>query len=234
MMMIADLQDRLRVLVRERIGNGELTGTELGKRAGFRQAHVSNFLNGRRGLSIEGMDRVMEVLRLEVADLMPGPRRQILETCESGFDSVPVVQAAAVLQSDFTRGEVIEHLRFKKSFLRRIRPEMANHRENWQRFALIKADKDAGLAMRPRILPGAMLLVDRHYNSLESYRRRETNIYVVKTADTYKIRYVEMQGTQLTLRPENPECPLGFVQLGRGETFADYVVGRVAHIAYET
>ena len=30
-----------------------------------------------------------------------------------------------LLQSDFDAGEVIEYLRFKKSFLRRIRPEMA-------------------------------------------------------------------------------------------------------------
>lgn len=234
MMMIADLQDRLRTLVRERIDAKELTGTELGKRAGFQQAHVSNFLNGRRGLSIEAMDRMMEALRLEVADLIPGLRRQAPDVSESGFDSVPVVQANAVLQCDFARGEIIEYLRFKKSFLRRIRPEMASHRRDWQRFALIRADKDAGAAMRPRIVTGAMLLVDRHYNSLESYRRREPNIYVVKTGGTFKIRYVELQGTQLTLRPENKESSLGFVQLGRGETFADYVVGRVAHIAYET
>ena len=75
-MLISDLQNRLRVLVRERIAAGELTGTELANRAGFQQAHVSNFLNGRRGLSIESMDRVMEVMRLEVQDLMPEAHRR--------------------------------------------------------------------------------------------------------------------------------------------------------------
>ena len=49
-----------------------------------------------------------------------------------------------------------------------------------------------------------------------------------------QVRYVELQGDQLTLRPENQECALGYVQLGKGESFADYVVGRVAHISMET
>jgi transcriptional regulator with XRE-family HTH domain len=235
-MLISDLQNRLRILVRERIATGELTGTELAGLAGFQQAHVSNFLNGRRGLSIESMDRVMEVLRLEVQDLMPEPRRKAPAAVggEAGFDAIPVVVAGALLQSDFGSGEIVEYLRFKKSFLRRIRPEMANERGSWQRFVLIKADKDSGVAMRPRLAPGAMLLIDRHYNSLRSYRRQEPNLYVVKSGAIWQVRYAELQGSQLTLRPENQECGLGYIQPGKGETFADYVVGRVAHISIET
>ncbi len=232
--MISDLHDRLRALLRERIEAGELTGTEMGRCAGFRQAHISNFLNGRRGLSIEAMDRVMEVLHLEVIDLMPELRRRPLEAGDAAFDSIPVVAPGALLQSDFGSADIVEFLRFKKDFLRRIRPEMANQRGSWQRFALVKADKESGVAMRPRLLPGAMLLIDRHYNSLRSYRRRERNLYAVKSGSGCKIRYVELQGNQLTLRPENQECALGYIELGKGETFADYLIGRVAHISIET
>ncbi len=235
-MLISDLQNRLRTLVRERIESSELTGTELANRAGFQQAHVSNFLNERRKLSVEGMDRVMEVLHLEVRDLMPEERRRALsaESDEAGFESIPLVEGRALLLSDFGFGDIIEYLRFKKSFLRRIRPEMANQRKHWQRFVLVKADKDSGGAMRPRLLPGATMLIDRHYNSLRSYRRREPNMYVVQSGQMWTVRYVELQGNQLSLRPENQSYPLGYVQLGKGETFADYVVGRVAHISIET
>ncbi len=233
-MLISDLQNRLRILVRERIAAGELTGTELANRAGFQQAHVSNFLNGRRGLSIESMDRVMEVMRLEVQDLMPDAHRKMTEGGDAGFDSVPVVEPCALLQSDFGSGEIMEFLRFKKTFLRRMRAEMASERGNWQRFVLLKADKASGAAMRPRLGQGAMLLIDRHYNSLQSYRRHEPNVYVVKSGPNWQVRYVELQGSQLTLRPENQECGLGYIQLGKGETFANYVVGRVAHISSET
>ena len=235
-MLISGLHDRLRALVGERIHAGELTGTNLAKRAGFQQAHISNFLNQRRGLSIEAMDRVMKVLGLEVRDLLP-PEFRKQHAGEGGdavFDSIPVVSSGALLQSEFGSGEIVEYLRFKKTFLRRIRAEMANQRRNWQRFVLFKADKDSGEAMRPRLLPGATLLVDRHYNSLRSYRRQDQNLYVVRTGETYKVRYLELQGHQLTLRPENQKYALGYVEIEKGRTFADYVVGRVAHISIET
>jgi transcriptional regulator with XRE-family HTH domain len=235
-MLISDLHERLRVLVGERIQARELTGTKLAKRAGFQQAHISNFLNRRRGLSVEAMDKVMESLALTVSDLMPAESRKHLAgtSNEAAFDFVPVVNSATLLQSEFSEGEVVEFLRFKKSFLRRMRPEMANQRENWQRFVLYRAEKNCAEAMRPRLVPGAMLLIDRHYNSLRSYRRREANLYVVKTDGGYKVRYVELQGNQLTLRPENQKCVLDFVEMQRGKSFADYIVGRVSHIAIET
>jgi transcriptional regulator with XRE-family HTH domain len=234
-MLMADLQNRLRTLVRERITAGELTGTELARRAGFRQAHVSNFLNGRRGLSIEAMDRIMQVMRLQVGDLVSEEQRSrpLLGAAESAFDSVPLVESVALLHRNFVADEIVEFLHFKKSFLRRIRPAPASEREKWQRFVLIKADKESCLAMRPRLTAGATLLIDRHHNSLQSYRRGEPNIYVVKCGTGWPVRYLELQGSQLTLRPENQEWPLGFVRVGKGENFADYIVGRVAHIAVE-
>lgn len=235
-MLITDLQNRVRALVRERIEKGELTGTELANRIGLKQAHISNFLAERRGLSIEAMDRVMEVMQIDVRDLLPEERRKMpqCQGTDSAFDSIPVVPTEALLQGDFGPGEIVEFLRFKKSFLRRIRPEMANQRMSWQRFVLIKTDKDSGEAMRPRLLPGATLLIDRHYNSLRSYRRREANLYVVKKGAACWVRYVELQGDQLTLRPENQKCSLDYIAIEKGTTFAEYVVGRVAHIAIET
>jgi transcriptional regulator with XRE-family HTH domain len=233
-MLISDLNDRLRALIGERIDARELTGTELARRAGFRQAHISNFMNSRRGLSIESMDRLMQVLGLDVRDLMPVERRAPLGASDAGFEAVPVVMAGALLQSEFTGSEVLEFLRFKKSFLRRLRPEPANQRGNWQRFVMLRADRDSGEAMRPRLLPGAMMLIDRQYNSLRSYRKREPNLYVVKKGAQFVVRYVELQGSQLTLRPENQRSGLDYVELAKGKTFADYVVGRVAHIAIET
>lgn len=235
-MLISDLQNQLRDVVSERIAAGEMTGTELARRAGFQQAHISNFLNERRGLSIETMDRVMEVMRLGVRDLLPQPRirRIAAEAGEAAFESVPVVKPSALLHREFRSEEIVGLVHFKKSFLRRMRSDMASERSGWQRFVLMKVGKECGSAMRPRLAAGAMLLIDRHYNSLRNYRRAEPNLYVVKKGAGWPVRYAELQGGQLTLRPENQQSALAFVQPGRGETFADYVVGRVAHIAMET
>ena len=234
-MLISDLQNQLRALVSERISAGELTGTELARRAGFQQAHISNFLTGRRGFSIEAMDRVMQVMRLEVWDLMPQPRikRIAAEAGEPGSELVPLVNPSALLHRELHAGEILEQMQFKKGLLRHIRSDMAGERRNWRRFVSIKADKESAVAMRPRIAAGAVLLIDRHYTSLRNYRRGEPNLYVVKSGATWLVRYVEIQGDQLTLRPENPQSALGFVQPGKGESFADLIVGRVAHIAME-
>lgn len=233
-MLISDLQDRLRAVLSERIASGELTGTELANRAGFQQAHVSNFLNQRRGLSIEAMDRVMEVLRLKVRDLMPVERMMPLRgEGAAGFEWIPLIERGALLRSEIGESEVVELVRFKKSFLRRLRPNLAAERRHWQRFAVLRVDKESGAGMRPRLLPGATVLIDRHYNTLRCYRRHEPNLYVVKREEMCQVCYVEEQGNLLALRPECVEEALGFVRIAEGEKFTDYVVGRVAHISIE-
>jgi hypothetical protein len=64
MLLFRDLQEALRKLLWDRIESGELTGMALADKTGFRQAHISNFLNRKRGLSLEGMDRVLSVEEL--------------------------------------------------------------------------------------------------------------------------------------------------------------------------
>src|SRR5207302_9350657 len=63
------LQDNLRKTLWGRIEEGDLTGLRLAEQTGFKQAHISNFLNKKRGLSLEGMDKVLAVQHLSVLDL---------------------------------------------------------------------------------------------------------------------------------------------------------------------
>ena len=64
------LQENLRKILWERIEANELTGLRLAQQTGFKQAHISNFLNRKRGLSLEGMDKVIAVQHLSVLDLL--------------------------------------------------------------------------------------------------------------------------------------------------------------------
>ena len=57
-MKFRTLQDNLRRALWGRIAAGELTGIHLAEQTGFKQAHISNFLNRKRGLSVEGMDKL--------------------------------------------------------------------------------------------------------------------------------------------------------------------------------
>ncbi len=93
-MTLQDLQDKLRAHIRARIERGELTGSGLSREAGFQQGHLSNFLNARRGLSLESMDRLLQTLNigvLDLADVGEIQRRASFPAGLTGFESVAVV-----------------------------------------------------------------------------------------------------------------------------------------------
>ena len=88
--------------------------------------------------------------------------------------------------------------------------------------------------MYPRVFPNATLLIDRHYNSLRAYRRGDTNMYAVLKEKSVLVRYVEITGRQLTLRPERNNYSLDFIPIESGRSYAEYIIGRVCHVAIET
>jgi hypothetical protein len=236
-MRLQDLQDKLRAHIRARIDRGELTGTGLSREAGFQQGHLSNFLNARRGLSLESMDRLLETLNigvLDLADLKDIERRAPHPAGASGFESVAVVsgeQAARLPR--FTPEQVRESRNFSKSFLRKLKPNDASNRSEWLRFVLLQLDAKAAGGMFPHIPAGATLLVDRHYNSLQPYRRLQPNIYAVHAEARCLIGYVSVSGDHQVLRPRNPQHSVELVRIDRGRSYHDYIVGRVCHVGFE-
>ena len=233
------LQDNLRKTLWERIEDGGLTGLRLAKETGFRQAHISNFLNRKRGLSIEGMDKVLKVQSLSVLDLLdPGEvnkRASVLPPRESDFENVPLVSSAiAATQPLIESMRVKDVLKFKKGFLKKLRPEMEGGRERWERFVLIRADAHEGMSMYPRLLPGATILIDRHYNSLRPYRKGESNMYAIAKNGECTVKYVELAGRHLVLRPHNQSYPVEVMPMAAGKSAGDYLIGRVCHVGIET
>ena len=139
------LQDNLRKILWQRIEAGELTGLRLAQQTGFKQAHISNFLNRKRGLSIEGMDKVLSVQHLSVLDLLDpaevNKRASILPPSDDEFENVLLTDpSTAATQPLITSMHVQEILKFKKNFLRKLKPEIEGDRSSWQRFVLIKLD----------------------------------------------------------------------------------------------
>jgi SOS-response transcriptional repressor LexA len=233
------LQENLRKLIRGRIEEGDLTGLKLAHQTGFQQAHISNFLNSKRSLSLEGMDKVLSVQKISVLDLLDpdeiSKRATILPPSEGEFENVVLVEGeVAAGEPLIISDNVKDILKFKKSFLKRLRPAQESMRDEWQRFVLIKVDARDGMSMYPRLLPGATVLIDRHYNSLAAYRKNEQNMYAVRKDGGATVKYVEMAENSLVLRPHNQSYPVSLLPIEEGKTFADYIIGRVCHIAIET
>jgi SOS-response transcriptional repressor LexA len=233
------LQENLRKALWERIEEGDLTGLRLAQQTGFKQAHISNFLNRKRGLSIEGMDRVLTVQHLSVLDLLDpseiNKRASIVPPSNDEFQNILLTDGSiAATHPLLTSMHVKEIVKFKKSLLKKLKPEMEGDRKSWERFVVIKADAREGMSMYPRLLPGATILIDRHYNSLKPYRKGEFNMYAVLKNGTCTIKYVETAGNQIILRPHNQAYPIEVLTIEEGKKPGEYLVGRVCQVGIET
>src|SRR5204863_5062643 len=121
-MRFKKLQDNLRKTLLHRIGEGELTGLRLAEQTGFRQAHISNFLNRKRSLSLEGMDKVLNVQRISVLDLLDpaeiNKRASIPPPSEDEFDNIFVVCGAIAASQPLVMSmNVSEIQKYKRNFL---------------------------------------------------------------------------------------------------------------------
>ncbi len=239
-MRFRTLQENLRKTLWERIDEGDLTGLRLAEQTGFKQAHISNFLNRKRGLSLEGMDKVLNVQHLSVLDLLDpaeiNKRASILPPSEDEFESVVVADPNIVASDALIMSmHVKEILKFKRAFLKRLKESVEGDRDGWERFAVIKVDAREGMSMYPRMLPGATLLIDRHYNSLTPYRKSENNMYAVRKEDgSCTIKYVERANNHLVLRPQNQAYPVEVLTMESGKKPGDYIVGRICYVGIET
>jgi len=234
MMTIQDLQDQLRIYIRARISRGDLTGSALARRASLPQGHLSNFLNSRRGLSLESMDRLLEALHLGVLDLLGSQFAHLRAPRGAGVSVEPIAMVSAehAALARFASDQVLETHNFSKSYLRKLKPRPAVDRSDWLRFVLIRLDGRSSGGFFPRS-NAVTLLVDRYYNSLEPYRRSEPNLYALSLAGRCVAAQISVCDNCLMLRPREPRQPIEIVRIEPGRSYSDYIVGRICHVGLE-
>lgn len=234
-MKLQDLQDQLRTHIRARIARGELTGVSLARAADFPQGHLSNFLNARRGLSLEAMDRLLQTLDIGVLDLLDAKdiqQRFVLPGAAEGVEKIAVVSAENAALARFAPDQVLETRSFNKSFLRRLKPRSDEDRRDWLRFVLIKLDLK-GARQFSFGASTAVLLIDRHYSSLQPHRRLRPNVYAVSIGERCVAGYLSILDDYLVLRPRDPLQEVEMLRIERGRSYSEYIVGRVCHIGLE-
>ena len=233
------LQETLRKELRKRIEGGQLTGMELARRTGFTQAHISNFLNRKRGLKMSALDRVLKAIGLTLYDLL-NPRDLVRFAAvppgsDAEYAEIALVSPEAASKSEVIVNEDVQELfKVKRALLARIRPDLATPaRRSWTRCVLIKVDPKQSASLRPHVGPNAVLLLDRHYNSLRPYHKSERNLYAVRKLGGLVVRHVELGDKILVLRPPNLETPVEVLSIPEGLSASDMIIGRVAYIASE-
>jgi len=231
-MNFTQMHERLRLELLRRIQRGTLSVSLLARQTGFGQSHLSNFLHCRRQLSLEALDRVLASQHLTAVDLLPVAQGAPASDAES---LIPVVSHHAALFEPHIRPTAVQSmLHLPHGVLESLRTRTSVARHAWQRFVAVRVQAADAAAMEPLVLPGALALLDRHYTSPMPYRVGRPNLYAVRNGAHVTLRYVDFTANRLVLRPLNLAVPVELIEIDPGESPADLIAGRVAHILNET
>src|SRR5271170_3738044 len=208
-MNFSQLHERLRIEVLRRIDSGSLTAALLAHRTGFAPAHISNFLNRKRRLSLDALDKVLKSESLTIADLFPEntipPAGAGRAAAAMRYDSVPLVgQSIAALSARVHSHSILEVVKIRSGLLSNLRDKCSAQRRRWDRFVAVQIDDEESDAMQPRLLSSSILLIDRHYNSAVGYSPGRRTIYAVRHGNRLRFRYVAVIGRHLVLSAHNP------------------------------
>ena len=237
-MNFQDLHELLRLELLRRIDRGTLTQSRLAQQAGFQQAHISNFLNRKRALSLEGLDRVLASQNLSIDQILPldlaaAAQQPPVQTSDP-IEIIPVVSPSAAMDDAIiSPSSIIETIQVSASRLHDNRARSSTRHAHWQRVLAIRADTQQSAAMDPLLSPGAIAVLDRHYNSLAPYRAHQPTLYAVRCGVALLLRFVDFDEGSLILRPYSRDFPVQLLPLASHETPADYIVGRVCLVFSE-
>ncbi|HEY1806750.1 MAG TPA: hypothetical protein VGG45_19930 [Terracidiphilus sp.] len=233
-MNFTQMHERLRLELLRRVQRGTVSVSLLGRQTGFGQAHLSNFLHSRRQLSLQAMDRVLKAQHLTAADLLPSAPNVAAEPGGNGICTVPVVSHAAALFEPVIRPSAIQSLLYLPAgAVGSVHPRAPSARHAWERFVAVRVPAAESPAMEPLLLPEAITLIDRHYNSLLAYHPNRANLYAVRDGSHLKFRYVDFLSSRMVLRPHNFAFPVDLIDVGPEESPNDLLVGRIALILNE-
>jgi hypothetical protein len=233
-MNFTQMHERLRLELLRRIQRGTVSVSLLARQTGLGQSHLSNFLHNRRQLSLEAMDRVLAAQHLTAADLLPAMHQAAALPADGESSMIPVVSHAAALFEPYIRPSAVQSmLHLPAGVLQTIRTRVSNHRRAWQRFVAVRIPAADALPMEPLVLPDAIALIDRHYNSLMPYRPDRPNLYAIRHGSHLTLRYVDFLSNRLVLRPHNIAFPVDLIEVDPGESPGDLIAGRIALILNE-
>ena len=228
-MNFSQMHERLRMELLRRIRRGTLSVSLLSRQTGFGQAHLSNFLHDRRKLSLDAMDRILAAQHIPAGDLLPFQHHPAELAAKENESRVPLVSHSAALFEPFIRPSAVQDmLHVPGAWLQSARARAQQQRRTWQRFVAVSISADDASAMEPLLLPDAIVLIDRHYNSLMPYRPDRQNLYAVRHGSHLIVRYVDFVLNRLVLRPNNMTHTVDLKEIPPGESPGDLIAGRVA------
>lgn len=232
-MNFSEMHERLPLQLLHRIQRGSASVSLLSRQTGIGSSHLSNFLHGKRQLSLAAADRVMAAQHISAADLLSSSEQRTSVGEESAL--VPVVSHGAAMHEPYIRPSAVrEWVHLPQRLLRSARAQPSIKQKAWQRFVAVAIAAEEAACMHPLVSPGALVLLDRHYNSLMPYQPGRQTLYGVRCGHVLKIRYLTVAQHHLILRPQILDSPLESIDVEEDRSPRDFVVGRVVVVMNET
>ena len=212
-----------------RIERDVLTATLIAQRAGLQQPHISNFLRGKRRLSIDTVDRVFAALGLNAADLMDIPVKQ----ASKGVRTVPLVSSEQAVFDESVRFDMAaERIQLLPNTLRNQRPAHGAQRPKRERFVAVRLSASQTQPMDPILQPGSIVVMDRHSN-LPTYNAPSTqNIFGLMFEGSLQFFYLSFEQNFFILRPHSLLHPARLLAVPFNVAPSDLVTGRVCHVQF--
>jgi hypothetical protein len=173
---------------------------------------------------------------LTCADLLESSRNLDAERPRGGRSAqVPIVTHTTAMFEPYVRASVVQgRIHLPPGALETLRARVSPGRRGWERFVAVRIPAADALPMEPLILPDAIALIDRHYDSLAAYRPNRPNLYAVRNGTNMMLRYVDFLTGRLVLRPHNHAFPVDLIEVGDDQSPRDWICGRVALVLNET
>jgi hypothetical protein len=183
------------------------------------------------------LDRVLASQNLTIDQILPldlAAAHAAPVQISDPVEIVPVVSPSAAMdEAQISPSAIIETIQVSASRLHDNRARPSTRHAHSQRFLAIRADAQQSAAMAPLLTPGAIAVLDRHYNSLAPYRAHQPTLYAVRCGAALLLRFVDFDEGRLILRPYSRDFPVQLLPLATHETPADYIIGRVCLIFSE-
>lgn len=223
-MNFSQLHERLRFEVQRRIERGSLTAAELARRAGLQQPHISNFLRGKRRLSLAALDSVLRALDIEVADLLVEPERP----AQHPQLGIPLISQDVAMHEERIRpAAVLERIMLPASLLANARTDRTARKPARDRFVAVTVTAQQAKPMDPVLRPRCIAVLDRHAALSKVAESSPGPVYAVNVQGELSFGYVGYDRNTLVLRPHLLSFPLQMLPLAPPATAAELITGRV-------
>jgi len=230
-MDLSQLQERVRLELLRRIERGTLSVSMLARQTEFGQPHISNFLRGKKGITLKALEKIMAAQRLEIEDLLPSRRELSGVLNEEQIEEVvwiPLVSHGVAMQDPYIRpSNTLRMLPFTGDAVRGLEARCSSVRKQWNRFVAIRISAEDARPMEPLIKPDSVVLLDRHYTSFHSYREGEANLYAARVGSQLVVRYAQFEAGRVVLRAYQAKIKAEVIQAKPEESAHDLLAGRV-------